>query len=112
MIFRAIVLAPMIFACVAPPAVAWKIDGAVVTQEYWPIYGATVQIASLPDGIVSESCSTDDLGNFHFKGDIPDGTYRISVTHPDFLPAANSEAITSDRTVFIQMPAGIPRKLP
>lgn len=109
---RAILFAAITSSLNAPSALAWTVNGTVVTVQYWPIHGATVRIASARDGVEVESCVSNDLGDFQFESDIPDGNYRFSVEHPDYLPVASIESINANRTMYFNLSKEIPRKLP
>ena len=88
-------------------ALAWRVDGAVLTPEFWPLQGATVSIAVIPEGDVIEVRRTDDLGNFEFQTQFPEAVYRISVTHDGFLPHAIEATLSSNQTVYLR-PERIP----
>lgn len=97
---RMIGVAAVYFTLTAPSALAWKVDGTVLTRQYWPVAGALVSIAFLPDGAEIETSVSDDLGNYEFDVEMPDGQYRISMAHPDFLPQSVEERIRSNKTVY------------
>ena len=69
------------------------------------VNGANISLKGGPENIKSESQKTDISGTFNFSS-LPDGTYQLTVTHPDYATVMDEYTVDEGKQVRADISLG------